>query len=494
MQENLTEKQSQIAGYLKDHKVTEKLNIYVNCICKTRPENPFKELGKLILQDLPPTIRSIFAYQVFDSRGNPTVAVEVTTDFGTDVAMVPSGASTGAYEALELRDGGDDYMGKGVQKVVKNVNEIIAPSLVGMNVCNQEEIDTKMIKELDGSKNQFGWSKSKLGANAILGVSMAVCRAGARANNIPLYKYIASLAKNPVVKIPMPEFNVINGGEHAGNNLAFQEFMIQPRKAKTFDEGMKIITEVYHNQKKIIKKRYGIDATNIGDEGGFAPNIGSAEEGLDLLRAAIEESGHQGKIAILIDLAASSFYFEDKGYDLYYKDSEKKGTNYMSAEQFCDYLKNLLKQYPEIISLEDPFHEQDFDGFAKQTSDVGNEIQIVGDDLTVTNPTLIQMAVDRKACNAQLMKQNQIGTVTETIRAVSLARKNSWSIVASHRSGETEDTFLADMAVGLNCGQIKTGAPARSERLSKYNRLARIEQEGKAPFVAEEFRNPGPVF
>lgn len=406
-------------------------------------------------------ILKIKARQVFDSRGNPTVEAEVLTDKGLFRAIVPSGASTGSHEALELRDNEKDYHGKGVLKAVSNVNEIIAPKLLGLNPVNQNEIDRIMI-QLDETDN-----KSKLGANAILSVSLAVCRAGAAEKGKPLYKHISELS-NREIGLPVPFFNVINGGKHAGNNLDFQEFMIAPVKAKSFSEAMKMGTEIYHTLKQIIKEKYGKNAINVGDEGGFAPPLNNNEEPLKLLVEAIELSGYTGKVKIAMDAAASEFFDGQ-----YYVLNGKK----LTAEELIEFYEKLVEKYP-IISIEDPLSEDDWEHFVEITTRLSDKVQIVGDDLLVTNPKRIRKAVELKACNALLLKVNQIGTLSEAIEAAKLALHNGFNVMVSHRSGESEDSFIADLAVGLGTGQIKSGAPCRSERLSKYNQLLRIEEDG----------------
>ncbi|KAF3644401.1 Enolase [Capsicum baccatum] len=412
------------------------------------------------------TITAIKARQIFDSRGNPTVEVDVHVSNGVFArAAVPSGASTGIYEALELRDGGSDYLGKGVSKAVNNVNSIIGPALVGKDPTDQTGLDNFMVHQLDGTQNEWGWCKQKLGANAILAVSLAVCKAGAAVRNVPLYKHIADLAGNKKLVLPVPAFNVINGGSHAGNKLAMQEFMILPVGAATFKEAMKMGCEVYHHLKAVIKKKYGQDATNVGDEGGFAPNIQENKEGLELLKTAIEKAGYTGK--------------------------NNNGSQKISGDQLKDLYKSFVSEYP-IVSIEDPFDQDDWETYAKLTTEIGEQVQIVGDDLLVTNPKRVAKAIAEKTCNALLLKVNQIGSVTESIEAVKMSKKAGWGVMTSHRSGETEDTFIADLAVGLSTGQIKTGAPCRSERLAKYNQLLRIEEElgSEAVYAGATFRKP----
>ncbi|XP_045475080.1 enolase [Harmonia axyridis] len=433
-------------------------------------------------------IKSIYARQIFDSRGNPTVEVDLVTDLGLFRAAVPSGASTGVHEALELRDGDkENYHGKGVSKAVNNINKTISPALVKANleVTQQKEIDEFMIK-LDGTDN-----KSKFGANAILGVSLAVCKAGAAKRGIPLYKHIADLAGNKNLVLPVPAFNVINGGSHAGNKLAMQEFMLLPTGASNFTEAMKMGSEVYHHLSKVIKEKYGQDATSVGDEGGFAPNIQNNKEALNLLNDAIAKAGYTGKVEIGMDIAASEF-FKDGLYDLDFKNPNSNKNDWVPYEKLTDMYKDFIKDFP-VISIEDPFDQDHWEAWAALTA--GTNIQIVGDDLTVTNPTRIQTAIEKKACNCLLLKVNQIGTVTESINAHLLAKRNGWGTMVSHRSGETEDTFIADMVVGLSTGQIKTGAPCRSERLAKYNQILRIEEElgAGAKFAGKNFRKPQAV-
>ncbi|KAF8899293.1 Enolase, C-terminal TIM barrel domain-containing protein [Infundibulicybe gibba] len=424
------------------------------------------------------SITKIHARQIFDSRGNPTVEVDVHTGKGRFRAAVPSGASTGIHEAVELRDNDKNaYVGKGVSKAVANVNDIIAPELIkaGLKVTAQKEIDDFLIK-LDGTSN-----KGKLGANAILGVSIAVSEAAAAEKGVPLYQHLADLAgiKAPFV-LPCPAFNVINGGSHAGNKLAFQEFMLLPTGATSFTEAMKIGTETYHTLKKVISAKYGIDvdnpslaAVNVGDEGGFAPNVSGADESLELLSEAIKKAGYEGKIKIALDVASSEFYKEGK-YDLDFKNPNSDPSKWITGVQLADLYLSYVKKYP-IVSIEDPFDQDDWDAWTHFTKQSG--IQIVGDDLTVTNPLRIKTAIEKKACNGLLLKVNQIGTISESIQAAQLAQSDGWGVMISHRSGETENTVIADLSVALGVGQIKTGAPARSERVAKYNTLLRIEEE-----------------
>ncbi|KAG0312845.1 hypothetical protein BGZ99_009222 [Dissophora globulifera] len=431
------------------------------------------------------TITKIHARQIFDSRGNPTVEVELTTLHGVFRAGVPSGASTGIHEALELRDADPRaYMGKGVLNAVNNVNHVLGPELIKANidVKDQVAIDNFMLK-LDGTPN-----KSKYGANAILGVSLAALKAGAAAKGVPLYRHIADLAGYAGKKIvmPVPAFNVINGGSHAGNKLAMQEFMILPTGASSFAEAMKIGSEVYHHLKSVIKKKYGQDATNVGDEGGFAPNIQDNAEGLDLLVEAIAKAGYTGKVKIGMDVAASEFY-KDQMYDLDFKSANSDASKWLGGKQLAALYQDFTHKYP-IVSIEDPFDQDDWSAWSHLTA--STDIQIVGDDLTVTNPTRITTAINERACNALLLKVNQIGTISESIQAATMSQRAGWGVMVSHRSGETEDHTIADIVVGLRTGQIKTGAPCRSERLAKYNQLLRIEEElnGDSIYAGEHFR------
>ena len=410
------------------------------------------------------------------------IQVEVTTEDGTFRASVPSGASTGAYEAVELRDGGDRYMGKGVLKAVGNVNDVLAPAVMGMDVTQQQAIDRAML-DVDGTPN-----KSKMGANAILGVSLAVSKAGAAAKGVPLYQHYADLAGNDLKQftMPVPCFNVINGGSHAGNKLAFQEYFVIPTGAKSFAEAMQIGCEVYHTLGKIIKAKFGGDATLIGDEGGFAPPCDN-REGCELIMEAISKAGYDGKCTIGLDVAASEF--KVKGKDEYDLDFKYDG-DIVSGEGLGDLYQSLAADFP-IVTIEDPFDEDDWDNWSKFTGKNSEQFQVVGDDLTVTNIEKISRAVEEKSCTCLLLKVNQIGSISESIAAVTKAKQAGWGVMTSHRSGETEDTYIADLAVGLCTGQIKTGAPCRSERLAKYNQLLRIEEELGAEntaYAGEGFR------
>ena len=407
-------------------------------------------------------IVDLMAREVLDSRGNPTVEVEVWLDDGTSArAMVPSGASTGKFEALELRDGDKKrYLGKGVLKAVDNVNETIAPEIIGMNALDQISLDNALLK-LDGTEN-----KDKLGANAILGVSMAVARAAASYLDMPLYKYLGGAYAR---QLPVPFMNIVNGGKHADNNLDIQEFMIVPAGFDTFREALRAGVETFHNLKKLLKSNGHVTA--VGDEGGFAPNLGSNEEAIQYIIKAIEAAGYKAgeEIYIALDSAADSFFDEEKG--VYLVDGKE-----MPAEELIAYYEDLVKRYP-ILSIEDPFHEEDWDAFSKFNKRLGDRIQIVGDDIYVTNLKRLEKGVELGCSNSILIKLNQIGSVTETLETIEYAQKRGMSCVISHRSGETEDTFIAHLAVATNSGMIKTGSASRSERIAKYNELLRIEEE-----------------
>ena len=404
-------------------------------------------------------IEALGAREILDSRGNPTVEVEVLLEDGTAArAAVPSGASTGAFEAVELRDGGKRYLGKGVEKAIQNVNEVIAPEVVGLDAQDQRLVDQTMI-ELDGTKN-----KAKLGANSILGVSLAVAKASAEHADLSLFKYVGG---NNAHVLPVPMMNILNGGAHADTNVDIQEFMVAPIGADTFKESLRWGAEIYHSLKSVLKKR-GL-ATSIGDEGGFAPNLDSNRAALDLILEAVEGAGFKpGKeIALAMDVAATEFYENGK-----YSFEGKQ----LTASEMMAYYASLVSSYP-LVSIEDPLNEDDWDGWAAITQELGTKVQLVGDDLFVTNPERLAKGIAANTANALLVKVNQIGSLTETLDAVEMAHRAGYRSMMSHRSGETEDVTIADLAVATNCGQIKTGAPARSERVAKYNQLLRIEDE-----------------
>ena len=409
--------------------------------------------------------KKVTAYEVCDSRGNPTLAVVVQTAKGEFEAKVPSGASTGVHEALELRDNNPKLLhGKSVFQAIHNVNMIIGPALITQKISmtSQAALD-KFLIAMDGTEN-----KSQLGANAILGVSMAVAVAGSAEKGKPLFKYLADVCGNGKLQHPVPFFNVINGGSHAGNPLDFQEFMIAPTGAKSMTEAVEMGMDTYQHLKQVIKKEYGASATAVGDEGGFAPDVATPRQALKLIVDAIAVAGYAGRIMIAMDVAASEFYRNGR----YEFRSENKDKKWMTSDELADYYRLLIRDYP-IISIEDPFDQDDWSAWTKFTASV--KVQVVADDLTVTNPKRIQMAIEKKAANALLLKLNQIGTVSESLEAHKMAHKAGWGTMVSHRSGETEDTFIADLVVGLGCGQLKSGAPCRSERAAKYNRLLRIE-------------------
>jgi len=409
------------------------------------------------------TIEKIHARQIMDSRGNPTVECDVTLSNGAfGRASVPSGASTGSFEALELRDGEKSYMGKSVFKAIKNVNDIIAPALIGMDAEKQNEIDTKMLN-LDGTPN-----KDKLGANAILSVSLAVARAAANAKQIPLYKHIANIFgnSNPDV-LPRPMMNIINGGQHADNGLDAQEFMIIPNGAKNEFEAIRMGSEIFHNLKSILKKSK--HSTNVGDEGGFAPNFNTCHEALDTIIDAIKAAGYKPgeEVSIGLDVASSEFYKDG----IYHFEGQTKTSDEMIA-----FYEDLISKYP-VISIEDALAEEDWDAWKKLTATIGDKCQLVGDDLFVTNPIRLKKGIENKSANAILIKVNQIGSLTETLTAIKMAQDAKYGVIVSHRSGETEDTTIADLAVATNAGQIKTGSMSRTDRMAKYNQLIRIEEE-----------------
>lgn len=403
-------------------------------------------------------IKRVFARQVLDSRGNPTVEAVVETSNSCAKSCVPSGASTGKHEAWELRDGGKAFQGLGVLNAVKNVNGVISRKLKGFDVCDQESVD-RLLCSLDGTAN-----KSRLGANAILAVSMAVCRAAALDENVPLYKHVANLCANKCLLLPVPFCNIINGGKHAGNQLDIQEYMIVP-KVKSFSEGVRIVCEVYHELKSLLEKNFGRMAVNVGDEGGFAPPMTCVEEPFDVILEAVNKLDYGKKVVLALDAAATGFYRNGKYF--------LEGSVLSSADLMGRY-RELIDSYP-LVSVEDPFFEEDWENFASFTKSV--KVQVVGDDLLCTNSKRVQKALVYGSVNCLLLKVNQIGTVSEALEAANLALKNGWRVMVSHRSGETDDSFISDLSVGLGCGQIKLGAPARGERTAKYNQLLRIEDE-----------------
>ena len=408
-------------------------------------------------------IAEVFARQILDSRGNPTVEVDViTNEGGFGRAAVPSGASTGVHEAVELRDGDKKvYVGKGVLKAVQNVNDIIAPELEGYDVADQTGIDQLMI-QLDGTEN-----KSKLGANAILAVSMACAKAAAEEAGLPLFRYIGGTNAKT---LPVPMMNILNGGAHADNKIDFQEFMVMPTGASSFSEGLRWGVEIFHALKTVLKKK-GY-STNVGDEGGFAPNIGSNEEAIETVLTAIEAAGYKAGKEVFIAMDAANSELYKNGKYVFHKSDGKS----LTSEQLVKYWSNWVKQYP-IVSIEDGMAEDDWEGWKMLTEAIGNKVQLVGDDLFVTNVTRLQKGIEKSIGNGLLVKVNQIGTITETINAVTMAQHAGYNTIMSHRSGETEDTTIADLAVALNCGQIKTGSASRTDRMAKYNQLIRIEEQ-----------------
>lgn len=413
-------------------------------------------------------IRDIFAREILDSRGNPTIEAEVLA--GENIvgrAAVPSGASTGKYEAVELRDQEERYGGKGVERAVENVNSCLAKAVIGMNVFDQKEIDRALCKA-DGTEN-----KSNLGANAILGVSMAAARAAAKGLNIPLYRYLGGVQAK---KMPVPMMNILNGGVHADNPLDIQEFMIVPVRETSFRERLRICAEIYHMLRAVLKGK-GLQ-TGVGDEGGFAPELADTKEALRTIRDAAERAGYRmGRdIMIALDVAASELYIEEKGGYIFAGEGKKEEPVVRTTEEMISYYEELVEEFP-IFSIEDPLDEEDWDGWKKLTKKIGNRVQLVGDDLFVTNAQRLRKGIELGAANAILIKVNQIGTLSETFETIKTAQEAGYNVIVSHRSGETEDTIIADIAVAFNTGQIKTGAPCRSERVAKYNRLLRIEEQ-----------------
>ncbi|KAL3850621.1 hypothetical protein ACJIZ3_012503 [Penstemon smallii] len=471
-----------VQEYLDKHMLSRKIEDAVNAAVRAKTPDPVLFISNHMKKSVPSVITKVKARQILDSKGIPTVEVDLHTNKGVFRASAPSGASSGMYEAIELRDGDKGtYLGNGVSKAVNNINEKISEALIGMDPTLQVQIDQAMI-DLDKTEK-----KGELGANAILAVSMAACKAGAAEKEVPLYKHIADLAGKTNYNLPVPAFTVISGGKHAGNNLAIQEIMILPVGAKKFEEALQMGSETYHHLKAVITEKYGSHGCNVGEDGGFAPNISSLKEALDFVKEAIDRTGYNEKIKIGIDIAATEFCIGTK-YDLDYKSPNKSGQNFKSGEDMIDMYKEICEAYP-IVSIEDPFDKEDWE-HTKYFTSLGI-CQVVGDDLLMSNPKRIERAAHDSACNALLLKVNQVGTVTEAIEAAKLAKDANWGVMISHRSGETEDSFIADLSVGLATGQIKAGAPCRGERLAKYNQLLRIEEElgDQSFFAGDDWRH-----
>ncbi|KAL6506355.1 Beta-enolase [Orobanche gracilis] len=476
-----------VQEYLDKHMLSRKIEDAVNAAVRAKTSDPVLFISSHLKKSVPAIITNVKARQILDSRGIPTVEVDLHTNKGVFRASAPSGSSSGMYEAVELRDGDKGtYLGNGVSRAVKNINEKISEALIGMNPTLQVQIDQAMI-DLDKTEK-----KGELGANAVLAVSMAACKAG-----VPLYKHIADLAGKTNYSLPVPAFTLVSGGKHAGNNLAIQDIMILPVGTRKFEEALQIGSETYHHLKlrAVITEKYGSHGCNVGEDGGFAPNISSLKEGLEFVKEAIGRTGHDEKIKIAIGVAATEFCIDclilnDDGtkYDLDYKSPNKSGQNFKSAEDMLDMYRELCEAYP-IVSIEDPFDKEDWEHW-KNFSSLG-VCQVVGDDLLTSNHKRIERAVQEATCNALLLKINQVGTVTEAIESVKLAKDANWGVVISQSSGESEDSFLADLAVGVAAGRIKAGAPCRGERLTKYNQLLRIEEElgDQAFYVGDDWRN-----
>ncbi|KAM7522111.1 hypothetical protein LguiA_012013 [Lonicera macranthoides] len=470
-----------VQEYLDKHTLSRKIEDAVNAAVRAKTPDPVLFISNHMRKSVPSVITKVKARQILDSRGIPTVEVDLHTNKGTFRASAPSGASSGMYEAIELRDGDKGtYLGNSVNRAVRNINEKISEALVGMDPTLQAQIDQAMI-DLDKTEK-----KGELGANAILAVSIAACKAGAAEKEVPLYKHIADLSGKTNLILPVPGFTLISGGKHAGNSLPLREIMILPIGARKFEEAMQIGSETYHHLKAVITEKYGAYGCNVSEDGGFAPNISSFKEGLDLVMEAIGRTGYNEKVKIAIDVAATDFCIGTK-YDLDFKNPNKSGQNFKSGEDMIEMYKELCTDYP-IVSIEDPFDKEDWE-HVKYFS--GLEVcQVVGDELLVSNPKRIKRAIQEVACNALVLKVNQIGTVTEVIDVVKMAKDAHWGVLISQRSGETEDSFIADLSVGLATGQIKAGAPCRGERLAKYNQLIRIEEElgDQAIYVGEDWR------
>ncbi|XP_065878759.1 cytosolic enolase 3 [Euphorbia lathyris] len=470
-----------VQEYLDKHMLSRKIEDAVNAAVRAKTTDPVLFISNHMKKAVPSVITKIKARQVLDGRGIPTVEVDLYTNKGMFRSSVPSGDVTGMYEAVELRDGDKGaYLGNSVTRAVKNVNEKISEALIGMDPTLQSQIDQAMI-DLDKTEK-----KGELGANAILAVSIAACKAGAAEKEVPLYKHIADLSGKGNLVLPVPAFTVISGGKHAGNNLAIQEIMILPIGASRFSEALQMGSETYHHLKAVITEKYGECGCNVGEDGGFAPNISSVREGLDLVKEAISRTGYNDRIKIAIDVAATAFCIGTK-YDLDYKSPNRSGQNFKSGEDMIEMYRELCTEYP-IVSIEDPFDKEDWEHI-KYFSSLGL-CQVVGDGLLMSNPKRIERAIHESTCNALLVKINQIGTVTEALEVVKLAKDAHWGVVTSYRRGETNDSFIADLSVGLATGQIKAGAPCRGERLAKYNQLLRIEEElsDQAIYAGDDWR------
>ncbi|KAK9086147.1 hypothetical protein Sjap_026558 [Stephania japonica] len=468
-----------VQDYLDNHLLSRKIEDAVNAAVRAKAPDPVLFISNHMKKGVPCEITKIRARQIFDSRGIPTVEVDLHTNKGMFRAAVPSGPSTGVHDVVELRDGDKGkYLGKCVSGVIKNINEKISEALIGMDPTLQTQIDQAIV-DLDKTEN-----KGELGANAMLAVSIAACKAGAAEKEVSLYKHVADLSGQTNLVLPVPAFTLISGGKHAGSNLAIQEIMIVPIGATTFEEAMQIGTETYHHLKGVIFEKYGPAGCNVGDDGSLAPNISSFSEGLDLVKEAIDRTGYSGKIKMALDVAATNFYIGTK-YDLDFKSPNKSGQNFKSAEDMIDMYTQLCRDYP-IVSIEEPFDKDDWE-HTKLFTNLGI-CQVVGDVLFKR----IEKAIDESTCNALLLKVNQFGTITEAIEAVKMATDAHWGVVMSHRCGETEDSFIADLAVGMTTGIIKAGAPCRGERIAKYNQLLRIEEElgDRAVFAGKNWRLP----
>uniref|UniRef100_A0A1D1XZC4 phosphopyruvate hydratase n=2 Tax=Anthurium amnicola TaxID=1678845 RepID=A0A1D1XZC4_9ARAE len=457
-----------VQEYLDKHMLSRKIEDAVNAAVRAKAPDPVLFISNHMRRVVPSAITKIMARQILDSRGIPTVEVDLYTNKGMFRAAAPSGASAKMYEAAELRDGDKGkYLGNGVSKAVKNINEKISEALIGMDPTLQSQVDQAMM-DLDKTEN-----KAELGANAMLAVSVAACKAGAAEKEVPLYKHIADLSGQSGSILPVPSITMISGGKHAGNNLAVQEVMILPIGANTFEEAMQMGSETYHHLKAIIMDRYGLVGCNVGEDGGLAPNISSFREALDLVREAIERAGYNGRIKMAMDVAATAFCIGKK-YDIDFKSPNKSGQNFMTGEDMTEMYAQLCTDYP-IVSIEDPFDRDDWE-HTKAFTDLG-VCQVVGDNLMMSDPKRIEKAINEASCNGLLLKINQVGTVTDAIEVVKQAKDAHWGVIVSHRCGETEDSFIADLAVGLATGQVKAGAPCRGERVVKYNQLLRIEEE-----------------